>query len=81
VLRFSENGYDAEDVRHMLGKHDLPLRTPTGFNPLDTMLGEWFLGCQLGKIDLSFDRQAADPHVAGKRGFWVFDTRIVRRGA
>jgi hypothetical protein len=80
VLRFSPKGYDAEDVRHMFPMDGEPIATPPGFNRLEAMLGDWFLQCKLGRIGLRFDRNEADPHVRGKRGYWVFDTRILKSG-
>ncbi len=79
VLRFSPDGYDARDVRHSLAEEiDEEIPTPTGFAPLGTVMGDWFLKCEIGRRDLTFNRKEPDPNVEGKRGFWVFDTRILK---
>lgn len=79
VLRFSPDGYDAQDVRHTVAAQtDEEISTPSEFAPLGTVMGEWFLKCQIGKRGLSFDREEPDPNVKDKRGFWVFDTKILK---
>lgn len=77
VLRFGPHDYDAADARHLVpSKVSSAIPTPPGFASLGTVLGDWFLECQVGKAGLTFDRDAPDPNVEGKRGFWVFDTKI-----
>jgi hypothetical protein len=79
VLRFGPNGYDARDVRHSIPeKSDEEIPTPQGFAPLGTVLGDWFLKCEIGMRDLTFHRKEPDPNVDGKRGFWVVDTKILK---
>lgn len=82
VLRYGPEGYDAEDVRHLLGKDDPDrVKTPPGFASLSTVLGDWFLDCEIGKMGLSFDKGVTDPNVAGKKGFWVIDAQIFKRNS
>ena len=79
VLRFGPNSYDARDVRHSVVEEiDEEIPTPRGFAPLGTVMGDWFLKCEIGRRDLSFHREEPDPNVEGKRGFWVLDTKILK---
>ena len=77
VLRFGPNGYDATDARHLVDSdtHE-EIATPPGFSSLDTVLGDWFLKCQVGRVGLSFHRDEPDPSAPAKRGFWLIDTKI-----
>lgn len=79
VMRFSDRGYDARDVRHIAIKRirERP-PTPAGFTPLATVMADWFLRCKIGVKDLRFDREVSDPTNPGKLGFWVIDTRILK---
>ena len=82
VLRYGPNGYDACDVRHSAKEEiDEEIPTPRGFAPLGTVMGDWFLKCEIGSRGLTFDRDAPDPNVEGKRGFWVVDTKILKANA
>jgi len=77
VLRFGPDGYDARDVRHsVLEASDEVIQTPRGFAPLGTVMGDWFLKCEIGRRGLIFRREEPDPNVKGKRGFWVIDTKV-----
>lgn len=78
VLRFGPHEYDAADARHLVVPSNVStsIPTPPGFAALDTVLGDWFLKCQVGKTGLTFHRDELDPNVEGKRGFWVIDTKI-----
>jgi hypothetical protein len=83
VLRFSDKEYDAEDVRHEMNDDDeQELPTEPGFHPLGTVLGDWFLQCQIGVLGLTFDANEPDPNKdndpkkENKRGFWVVSTVI-----
>lgn len=79
VLRFGPNGYDARDVRHSVAEEIVEkIPTPRGFMPLDSVMGDWFLKCEIGRRDLSFHREEPDPNVKGKRGFWVVNTKILK---
>lgn len=79
VLRFGPDGYDACDVRHSVPQEtDEEIPTTRGYAPLGTVMGDWFLKCEIGRRDLTFQRDEPDPNVTGKRGFWVVDTKILK---
>lgn len=79
ILRFGPQGYDAQDARHLASiPSDPKVLTPRRYVPLHELLGDWFLKCQIGRKDLTFDRKAPDPNVKGAKGFWVISTKIIQ---
>jgi len=74
VIRYSDKGYTAMDVRKLMN-----LRKPDGgwarYSPpkLATVFGDSFLDCEIGRVGLTFDRESVGAH---GRGSWVIDAQV-----
>jgi hypothetical protein len=74
VIRYSDEGYTAMDVRNMVEVRETDGTQVRVFPPkLATVFGDSFLDCEIGRVGLSFDRESVGAH--GK-GSWVIDAQI-----
>jgi len=74
VIRYSDKGYTAIDVRKLVEAYQPDEKRTRQFAPkLSSVFGDFFLDCEIGRVGLSYDRNGLGAH--GK-GLWVIDTTV-----
>jgi hypothetical protein len=74
IVRFSPEGYTAVDARTLLDpKENSQITVSPPVIRLATMLGDLFLDCEVGRMGLSFKRDAIDDLY---RGAWVINALV-----
>lgn len=78
IVRYSDKGYTGTDVRNLLNDAGAGLaaqKPPTA--TLATLFGDSFLDCEIGRMNLTYDRDAL---FQAKRGAWVINTIVRAEG-